>query len=170
VLLASASLPAAFPPVLVQVEAENQEFDELHVDGGAAAQVFFYPAGTDWKRVADKLEVSRTPDVYIIRNSRLEPQFKIVKNKLVPITGRTISSLIRTQGIGDLYRVYLTAQQDGLDFNLASIPLDFQAAKTEQFDPVYMRKLFDVGYRLAVDGFPWSKAPPGLEEPSELTH
>ncbi len=164
VLLASASLPAAFPPVLIPVEAENQEFDELHVDGGAAAQVFFYPAGMDWKRVAAKLESGRFPDVYIIRNSRLEPQYKVVKNKLLPISGRTISSLIRTQGIGDLYRIYLTAQRDGLDFNLAYIPSDFQASRTEQFDPVYMKKLFDVGYSLARDGYPWSKAPPGIEE------
>jgi hypothetical protein len=31
------------------------------------------------------------------------------------------------------------------------------------FDPVYMRKLFDLGYKMAKNGYPWAKAPPGFE-------
>jgi hypothetical protein len=31
------------------------------------------------------------------------------------------------------------------------------------FDPEYMGKLFDLGYRLAKSGYPWHKAPPGFE-------
>lgn len=28
-----------------------------------------------------------------------------------------------------------------------------------------MRKLFDLGYEMAKDGYPWAKAPPRYEEP-----
>ncbi len=167
IMLASASLPAAFPPVLFDVEAEGQQYDELHVDGGATAQVFLYPVGVDWDRVLDHLEVPGRPKIYIIRNSRLEPLWKTVNNRVIPITGRTISSMIRTQGIGDLFRIYLAAERDGLDFHLASIPMDFQATKTEQFDPVYMGKLFDLGYRLAESGYPWDKNMPQLKHTSD---
>ncbi len=59
---------------------------------------------------------------------------------------RSVSSLIRTQGIGDLDRIYLEAQRDGLDFHLAYIPDDFNAKSAQPFDPVYMKKLFDVGH------------------------
>ena len=45
---ASASIPAAFPPVTFEVEANGQSYDELHVDGGTASQVFLYPAAIDW--------------------------------------------------------------------------------------------------------------------------
>lgn len=165
VLLASASIPAAFPPVYIEVEAHGQHYDEIHVDGGAASQVFLYPLGIDWRRVLEKLEVEGTPNVYVIRNASLEPEWKGVKPKLAPIAGRSISSLIRTQGIGDMYRIYLGAKRDGLDYNLTYIPDDFDEKSKEAFDPEYMGKLFDLGYRLAMHGYPWVKAPPGLESP-----
>ena len=57
VLLASASIPGAFPPVLINVEADGKVYDELHVDGGTTTQVFVYPAGIDWKAVTRKLKV-----------------------------------------------------------------------------------------------------------------
>ena len=41
VLLASASIPGIFPPVLVQVEAGGQVYQEMHVDGGTTREVFF---------------------------------------------------------------------------------------------------------------------------------
>ena len=43
IMLASASIPAAFPPVLFDVEAKGQAFQELHVDGGAVSQAFLVP-------------------------------------------------------------------------------------------------------------------------------
>jgi hypothetical protein len=30
-----------------------------------------------------------------------------------------------------------------------------------------MKKLFDVGYNLAKDGYPWQKIPPRLKKPEE---
>ena len=35
ILLASASIPLAFPPVFFEVEAEGNKYHEMHVDGGA---------------------------------------------------------------------------------------------------------------------------------------
>ncbi|NIT53796.1 MAG: patatin, partial [candidate division Zixibacteria bacterium] len=75
------------------------------------------------------------------------------------IAGRSISSLIRTQGIGDLFRLYQVSKRDGIDFNLAYIPDDFEDTSTELFDPVYMGKLFDLGYRMGKAGYPWKKKP-----------
>ena len=45
VVLASASIPTAFPPVLIDAEVDGERYDEMHVDGGVSVQVFFY-AGT----------------------------------------------------------------------------------------------------------------------------
>jgi hypothetical protein len=70
------------------------------------------------------------------------------------------------QGIGDLYRLYLTAQQDGLDYNLAYIPSSFNVPKKEDFDTAYMRQLFDLGYGMAAKGYPWQKTPPGFVPPA----
>ncbi|NIO07245.1 MAG: patatin, partial [Deltaproteobacteria bacterium] len=51
ILLASASIPVAFPPVFIEVEANGQRYDEIHVDGGGASQIYLYPLGLDWRRV-----------------------------------------------------------------------------------------------------------------------
>ncbi len=163
VLLASASIPAVFPPVLITVEADGRSFDELHVDGGATSQVFFYPIGMDWDDVLKRLKVPGRPRVYVIRNSRLEPEWKIVENKFTAILGHSLSSLIRTQGIGDLYRIYLAAQRDDLEFRLARIPDDFDEDSEEEFDREYMGKLFQRGYKMALAGYPWEDHPPEMD-------
>jgi predicted patatin/cPLA2 family phospholipase len=163
ILLASASIPGAFPPVLINVEADGKVYDELHVDGGTTTQVFVYPVGIDWKAVTKKLKVPGKPDLYVIRNASLDPTYEPVKPKLMPIAGRSISSLIRTQGIGDTYRIYLSAQRDGLRYHLAFIPKDFDAKSEEAFDLAYMRQLYDVGYEQGKAGTAWSSTPPGFE-------
>ena len=164
ILLASASIPALFSPVLIEVEAGGEKYDELHVDGGAASQVFLYPVGIDYDEILERLAVPGRPKVYIIRNSRLDPMYEQVRNRLFPIAGRSLESLDRTQGIGDLFRIYLETCRDGLDYNLAFIPSDFTKEADEGFDTQYMQDLFDLAFKRAKAGYDWEKMPPELEE------
>ncbi len=100
VLLGSASIPVAFPPVFFDVEVNGQHYDELHVDGGAASQLILYPVEVDWSRFLKKLKVKGTPRVYLIRNSRYKPAWQAVTPSVASIAARSIDSLLRTQGIG----------------------------------------------------------------------
>ena len=159
ILVASAAIPGAFPPVMIEVEAGGQRFQEMHVDGGAMAQVFVYPPSYRGDEKIRKARKKKT--LYIIRNARLDPNWASVERRMLSIVGRAISSLIHTQGIGDLYQIYLLGKRDDFDFNLAFIPLDFKVKHKEQFDTNYMQKLFDYGYQLARKGYPWQKFPPG---------
>jgi hypothetical protein len=161
-LVASAAIPGAFPPVLIDVEVNSQPYQEMHVDGGAMAQVFVYPPSLDLKAMERKSGNQRERRVYVIRNSRLDPDWAQVERRAMSIAGRAVVSLIHTQGIGDLYKIYLTAQRDGVDFNLAYIPASFTAPHREEFDTEYMRQLYALGYDLAAKGYPWQKTPPGL--------
>ena len=163
ILLASASIPVAFPPVLIEVEAQGRQFDELHVDGGGASQVYLYPLGIDWSHITEALNVQGNPNVYLIRNDRLDPEFEPVEPKVVSIANRSLGSLIRSQGIGDMYRVYLGAQRDGINYHLAYIPSYFKETSQEPFDREYMIKLFILGYKLAKEGYQWETAPPGVQ-------
>src|SRR5215469_1403115 len=43
ILLASGSVPGAFPPVLIDVEGNGKRFAEMHVDGGVGGQFFVAP-------------------------------------------------------------------------------------------------------------------------------
>jgi predicted acylesterase/phospholipase RssA len=163
IMLASASIPAAFPPVLIKVEADGKQYDEMHVDGGTASQVFLYPANLDWKVVIKHFEVKGTPNAYVIRNSFINADWETVHPRIMNIASESIDSLIRTQGIGDMYRIYLDCQRDGINYNLAYIPENFDVIPNEEFDPVYMGKLFERGYQLAESGYPWENTPPGYK-------
>lgn len=167
ILIASAAIPAAFPPVMFDVEADGKRYQELHADGGTVTQVFLYPPSMKLREQAEAAGATRERRAFIIRNSRFEPTWQETKRRTLPIAGRAVSTLIATQGIGDMYRTYLNTQRDGIDFNLAFIPADFTEQPSEAFDPKYMQKLYDVGYELGRKGYPWMKTPPRfqVEEP-----
>ena len=107
IMLASASIPAALPPVRIDVEVDGQMYDEMHVDGGTTSQVFVYPTAMDWPALLEAAGVIEGANTYIIRNSHLAPRREVVEPKVLSIASRSISTLIRTQGVGDLYRICL---------------------------------------------------------------
>jgi predicted acylesterase/phospholipase RssA len=164
ILLASATLPGVFPPVRIQVRVGGQSYDELHVDGGVTRQVFIAPSIFSFVSHNEKPGRPATkPRLYVVRNGKIDPEWQSVSENVVSITQRSISTLIKNQGIGDLYRIYSITKRDGIDFNLASIPPDFSETSEEPFDQKYMVALFDRGYDLASHNYSWVKAPPGME-------
>lgn len=162
VMLASASIPGAFPPAMFDVVLNGESYHEMHVDGGASMQVFLYPSAAAEK--AKEAHVVRRKDLqaYIIRNSRLDNGWQEIERKTMSIVGRSISQLIQAQGIGDIYRIYQTTQRDNVGFNLAFIGPDFNAPHHEEFDTEYMRALYQYAYDQTVKGYPWLHQPPGL--------
>jgi hypothetical protein len=166
IMIASASIPGAFPPVLVDVQVNGKKYQEMHVDGGAVNQVFIYPPSFKLGEVSHDEGIVRERELYIIRNARLDPDWADVERRTLPIASRAISSLIQSQGIGDLHRIYMSSQRDGIEYNLAFIPPTFKVPHKEEFDTNYMRQLFDLAYGLAVNGYPWHKHPPGFDAAS----
>jgi hypothetical protein len=163
VMLASASIPAAFPPVMFEVEANGERYDELHVDGGATSVLYLYPIGLDWNRLAEKLEVKGKPNVYIIRNGIWRKHWESVNPNTIEIALRSMDSLMGSAVLGDAYRIYLATQRDGIDYHLAFIPEGIEDDSSEPFDKDYMNRLFNLGYQMAKDGYQWHNAPPGYE-------
>ena len=163
IMIASAAIPAAFPPVFVEVEANGETYQEMHVDGGAMTQVFLYPPSLKLKDEAAAAGITRERRAYIIRNARLDPDWVQTERRTLKIAARAIDALLATQGVGDLYRTYVNTQRDGVDYNLAFIPPTFKRTPTEAFDQPYMSELFNVGYDLARGGYAWQKAPPAYE-------
>jgi len=157
VLLASASIPGAFPPVMIDVSLGGTRYQEMHVDGGTMAQVFLYPPSISLANAP-----ARDRSLYILRNARLDADWASVNRRTLSIAARAIASLTRTQGVGDLYRIYATANRDNVDFNLTYIPATFDVSHPEEFDTAYMRALYQVGVNAAKAQQPWQKQPPGF--------
>jgi predicted patatin/cPLA2 family phospholipase len=166
VLLASAAIPGVFPPVYINVNVEGAVREEMHVDGGTTNQVFLLPTQIRSGGMDAKLHISPVRKLYIIRNGRLDPEFKAVKASTLAIAGRSISTLIKTQGIGDLFQMYEFAKANRIDYNLAFIPGSFPDTSTEAFDTKYMSQLFELGFNLGKSGTAWKKTPPRLGNPS----
>jgi predicted acylesterase/phospholipase RssA len=158
-LLASAAIPGAFPPVMIEVTLDGKTYQEMHVDGGAFTQVFLYPRSVTRERRAmirggDHVQPARA---YIIRNGRITPNPAHTQRQTFKIIERAISSMISASGYNDVARILNTTRDDGVDFNLAAIGPDFQDEPKEPFEQAYMRRLYDHAFAQARVGYHWLK-------------
>lgn len=164
VLRASASIPGAFPPVMLDVTVDGKRYEEMHVDGGTVAQAFLYPPQINLKKESARYGLARKSVAYIIRNGRLfRPEEQVKRNSLA-IAGKAISTMTAAGGVNDTYRIFLTTQRDSVDFNLAFIGEDFTTPYKGPFDKAYMNTLFDYGFEKGKAGYAWAKVPPGYAE------
>jgi predicted acylesterase/phospholipase RssA len=166
VLLASAAVPGAFPPTMIDVTVDGKPYQEMHVDGGAFNQVFLYPPSLlDQRRDRLRRKLPVVPAAaYIIRNGRLDPERDVGKRQTLSIISRAISTMISVSGFNDALTIYKIAQDDAIAFNLAYIGADFTEVSPEPFDPGFMRSLFQYGYERGKSGYQWLHTPPRVEE------
>jgi Patatin-like phospholipase len=162
ILLASSAMPAAFPPTMFDVTLDGKHYQEMHVDGGAFAQTFLYPAAVTRQRQA-RMQAGE-PVVplraYVIRNGRLDPDWASVDRRTLSIAERAISTMTAASGYNDVVRIYNDTRRDGIEYNLAYIGADFTQKLPSPFDPGYMRALYDYGYQRGKQGYAWAHKPP----------
>lgn len=171
VLIASASVPTMFPPVMLKVKVNGETRDEMHVDGGVFMQAFFVGANADMKAMVRAAHPDWTKDsvhsLYVIRNSFVTPNARPVSRSLGDISTRSISALLKVSGINDLYRMYLGVLGNEFELRYVAIPADYVPTTTEQFDRAEMIRLFAVGEKLGENGIPWRTIPPGYRPPPD---
>jgi predicted acylesterase/phospholipase RssA len=157
VLLASSSIPGAFPPVQIDVESGGKHFSEMHVDGGVGGQFFVAPAAlmaatSDYRLPATGL--------YVLIDSGLQPDFQVVERSTAQILAQSVGMAVKVDTRLMLDRAYLAAKRSGIGFNVASIPQSFNAPSRGAFDPKYMKALFEAGYDLGKGPTPFETVPP----------
>ncbi len=162
VLLASAAIPGAFPPVNIKVVADGQSFDEMHVDGGTTREVFISPVQAPLQALDKLYDQKPLREFYIVKNGKIGADYGEVKPKTIAIASRAIATLLKRQHAGDIYRIYRAAKDSGADFNLIAVPEDFAEKPKQAFDPVYQRALFETGFKMGRAGIGWMKVPPEL--------
>lgn len=155
ILLASASIPGAFPPVLFDVVIDGKRFEEVHVDGGVTHQIFAYPIATPVRETEERLGINPDKTMWVIRNAKIGAAYRPVDLGVGSLAARSIFTLTKYQGRGDLFSLERLAQRDGYDFRLTFVPDSFDVPYERFFDPGYMQALYDVGYRAAKAPVPW---------------
>jgi predicted acylesterase/phospholipase RssA len=162
ILLASAAIPGAFPPVMFDVTVDGRPHQEMHVDGGTFTQAFLYPAAaTRDRREGLARQQAITPArAWIIRNARLDAEWAVVDRRAIRIASRAVSTMLAASGLNDVLRMYFTTQRDGIDYNLAFIRPDFTQQSAQPFEQSYMRDLYHYGETLGRRGYNWARTLP----------
>jgi len=164
ILVASASIPALFPPVLIDVVSDGALYEEMHVDGGTVGQMFFYGAAIKWRKVLSDASGVDNPDdqstLFLIVDGDVDPEYQQVRRRLIPITNRTISTLIKVSAWSALYRMYLHAQAAGYEFQFVGLPDDYESESNHPYDQAEMTRMFDIGYEMGRSDKGWRSTPP----------
>jgi hypothetical protein len=152
IMMASASIPVAFPPVMVKVEADGVSYEEMHVDGSVVTQMF----GALLVEGHEEIRGSKTI-IYAIRNGKLAEAPAKVKSKIWDIAGASFATIFSWQSYGELYRFTSIAKDEGIDLYFTCIPYDFEEPRQSEFDQGYMNKLFTLGFDKARRDDLWMK-------------
>lgn len=156
VLVASSSIPAVFPPKLIDVERGGRHFQEMHVDGGVAVPFFVVPANMSLGD--DAIRRLKGANLYVILNSQIG---------IGPASGalKTTSIIPRSFEIDQVYRarqnMALTAYfatRNQMLLHLTWIPPSFPYQGSLAMDQLSMKSLFSEGYDLAMRGQAWKSA------------
>lgn len=148
IMLASASIPGAFPPVRIDVSANGKSYSELHVDGATTTNIFLAPFDLTVSDISPK----RKARFYILTNGKYLPEYKPIKVKTLSIASRAISTMVKYITKADVQRLRLLASRTGSELRFISIPNDFAFESSETFDESYMNALFDFGYAAGLSG------------------
>jgi hypothetical protein len=160
VILASAAIPGAFPPVNFDVVADGKRYEEMHVDGGTTRELFVAPVQAPLKAFDPLYPAPPIRRMYIIKNGKVAPEQDVVQQTTLKIAARSIATLIKSQNWSELYRIYRLAIDGGADFNFTAVPADFNFKTNQIYDPKYQLALYERGVATG-KASAWLKAPPG---------
>jgi predicted patatin/cPLA2 family phospholipase len=164
VIIASASIPGAFAPQYIPVQANGRNYDEMHVDGGVVSQMLMSTLPIDFAALRREMTTQpKRPRIYVVRNGLIRPERSAISPKLVPIVGRAIATLIKAQGTTELKLMYHEARAAEIDFYLSYIPDEYARKVTDEFDMSEMRKMFEIGKQRGRSGTAWRRSPPRYE-------
>ena len=104
VMRASASIPVAFPPVLLQVQAAGRQYDEMYVDGGRVGTgvLLWVHAGPQGRRPRGWSRRDSTGPHLRHPQRPVKSTWQTVQPRLLPIAARSVSTLLYHEGVGDL--------------------------------------------------------------------
>jgi patatin-like phospholipase len=160
VLVASASIPGLFPPVLIHVEDSGVSYDEMHVDGGMTAPFFFAPEIAEIMPVTfDEL---RGANLYILINGQLITPQTTTTDKTESVLMQSFAAQMNHASRTELELSAAFAQQNGINFRFSRIPSEYPFQGPLNFNTTSMRALFNYAAGCAEEGHFWTTLPQAL--------
>jgi hypothetical protein len=162
VLIASASVPGVFPPVMIRVQSGAKVFDEMHVDGGTRSSMVAVPDGA---AVSDAdFAALRGANMYVLTNSKLGAVEETTPVNTVSILSRSVAAVLKKEARSNIQAVFAFSRRLDMKLRVSAIPNGFPHEKALDFDPSTMRILFDYGFQCATAQRVWGDALYFLDE------
>lgn len=159
ILLASASIPAVYPPVLIRSWAGEKPLEEMHVDGGAAMQ-FFLPV--DALAEPGPKRAGASTRLWVVVNNTLPPEFGMTEHGTIAVGYRSFATLMKSHAEDNARVAFARAQRHGYDFNLAFIDRTVEYQADHPFAQDYMETVFVIGEEQGLSGAAWRKSVEGI--------
>jgi predicted acylesterase/phospholipase RssA len=154
VVVASASIPGVFEPVLIHVQQGGRLYDEMHVDGNASASLFIAPAAA-YFALLDQRSLDGA-QVYVLINGQIFDAPQTTPFRLRPIVARTFSVALKHMSRAQVVAVDQFAEKYGMSVQSTYLPFDYPQYSSADFRASTMRPLFEYGARCAQNGRLWT--------------
>jgi predicted acylesterase/phospholipase RssA len=139
ILVASASVPGLFPPVVIR--------NETHVDGGVTMPFFIAPSPVEIAGVW--VESARRPNLYVLIDGQMSEQPRTTHLRATAIMSRSVNAGLTQMLRTTLQLTASTAQQRGLALDYAAIPVAYPYGGAFDFSAASVRPLFEYAYECA---------------------
>ena len=161
VLVASASVPGVFPPVLIPVEEGGHRYQEMHVDGGVTTSLFAAPLTAQLlPRPAPALPRA---NLYVVINGKLASAPRRTPVNTIGMLARAFSADFTYKSRDALLLAVIYSRSRHMQLHLTEIPPAYPYESFVDFRPASMRRLFDFGADCAGRGLLWETAEQSLE-------
>lgn len=140
VMVASASIPGVFPPVMMD-SGRGDELAEMHVDGGVTTPFVLAPATMSFWEPQGGLAPA---DLYVIINGEIDARRAITKGATLPILMRSFDTMSKADLRAHLLASVAFAERNGATLRYAAIPTEL-GADSLAFDTESMGRLFEAG-------------------------
>ena len=154
VLVASASIPGVFEPVLIRVQQGEKLYDEMHVDGNASTSLFVAPVAAYFALLDQhSLDGAR---VYVLINGQIIEAPETTPFKLGPIMARTFAVALRHMSRAQVVAIDQFSEKYRMSVQSTYLPFDYPKYSSADFRASTMRPLFEYGARCAESGRLWT--------------
>lgn len=160
VLIASASVPGMFPPVIIHVSDGVHAYDELHVDGSVTTPLFITPLVADV--VSTSLDQLNGSNVYVIVNSQLASPPQESSLETPELLGRSFSAQLMYKTKETIALLDSVTREHHMRLRVAVIPADYPGHSFADFRLKSLQQLFDYGADCAARGLLWATIEQGI--------
>lgn len=163
IVLASASIPAFFPPIKIPITVDGATTTERHIDGGVSSSMFFVPPHVPaHERACLPQGWLSDSDLFVLVAGKLYADPVQVRSRTFAVASNSISTIIYDQTRSDLHKLFTTSMLTGMNYHMATIPQDLDVPKTStEFEPAQLSRMYEAGRRDGRKPDRWRNAPPG---------